>query len=176
MQYGITPGGLGARLNDPRKGKDLLRDHHRIYCGYWEWTSATLDFAQLKGYLVTTFGWRLDSLNTNLRSLQNFLMQANGAEMMRIAMVYAAEMGVQVIAPIHDAFLIQAPESEIDRHVALMQQAMETASRIVLDGFSLRSEVQQKIRYPDRFVDEKGAETWRWLMESLSQLKAAAAA
>jgi len=57
-----------------------------------------------------------------------------------------------------------------------MRQAMETASRIVLDGFSLRSEVQQKIRYPDRFVDEKGAETWRWLMESLSQLKAAAAA
>jgi DNA polymerase I-like protein with 3'-5' exonuclease and polymerase domains len=174
-QYGITTWGLGARLNDARKAKDLLRDHHRVFHVYWEWISATLDFAQLKGYLVTTFGWRIDTLNANLRSLQNFLMQANGSEMLRIAMVYAAEMGVQVIAPVHDAFLIQAPESEIDRHVALMQQAMETASRIVLVGFPLRSEVQQVIRYPDRFLDEKGAETWRWLMESLGRLKAAAA-
>jgi hypothetical protein len=175
-QYGITTWGLGARLGDARQAKDLLRDHRRVFHVYWEWTSATLDFAQLKGYLVTTFGWRIDTLNTNLRTLQNFLMQANAAEMLRIAMVYAMEMGVQVIAPVHDAFLIQAPESEIDRHVALMQEAMEIASRIVLDGFPLRSEVQQVIRYPDRFVDEKGAETWRWLLESLGRLKAAAAA
>jgi hypothetical protein len=96
--------------------------------------------------------------------------------MLRIAMVYAMEMGVQVIAPVHDALLIQAPESEIDRHVELMQEAMEIASRVVLDGFPLRTEVQQVIRYPNRFVDEKGGETWRWLLESLGRLKAAAAA
>jgi hypothetical protein len=39
----------------------------------------------------------------------NWPMQANGAEMMRIAAMAATEAGIEVCAPVHDAFLIAAP-------------------------------------------------------------------
>ena len=36
-------------------------------------------------------------------------MQANGAEMLRLACCFATERGVRVCAPVHDAILIEAP-------------------------------------------------------------------
>ena len=41
-------------------------------------------------------------------------MQANGAEMMRIACCSAVERGLELCAPIHDGFLITAPIDRID--------------------------------------------------------------
>ena len=63
-----------------------------------------------------TFGWQIhtrDELND--RSLRNFPMQANGAEMLRIACILLTEAGIRVCAPVHDALLIEAPLDELDR-------------------------------------------------------------
>ena len=58
----------------------------------------------------TVFGWRHQvRAGANARALMNFPMQANGAEMMRVAAIAATEAGIEVCAPVHDAFLIQAP-------------------------------------------------------------------
>ena len=64
----------------------------------------------------------------------NFPMQANGAEMLRLACCLATERGLAVCAPVHDAILIEAPAAEIDEHVAALQACMREASRIVLGG------------------------------------------
>ena len=45
-------------------------------------------------------------------------MQANGAEMLRLACCFATEEGIAVCAPVHDAILIEAPVEEIDHIVA----------------------------------------------------------
>ena len=66
----------------------------------------------------------------------NFPMQANGAEMMRLAACLATERGIEVCAPVHDAFLICAPLDRIEADVAAMRAAMDEAARAVLDGFS----------------------------------------
>ena len=53
------------------------------------------------------FGWRLIvGTDVNIRTIQNFPMQAHGAEMLRLACCLATEKGVEVVAPIHDALLI----------------------------------------------------------------------
>ena len=64
----------------------------------------------------------------NTRSLQNFPVQANAAEMMRLAAIYATEAGVEVCAPVHDAFLIAAPIDDIDHAVSVMQAAMASSA------------------------------------------------
>ena len=65
-------------------------------------------------------------------------MQANGAEMLRLACCLATERGIEVCAPVHDAVLIAAPLYRLDEDVAAMREAMREASSVVLDGFELR--------------------------------------
>ena len=47
--------------------------------------------------------------------------------------------------------------------MARMQDAMREASRIVLDGFELGTDVQV-VRYPDRYTDERGTVMWHRVM------------
>jgi hypothetical protein len=68
-------------------------------------------------------------------------MQANGAEMLRLACCLATERGVEVCAPIHDAVLIIAPDGEIEDSIATARAAMAEASRTVLGGFELARRV-----------------------------------
>ena len=51
-------------------------------------------------------------------SLRNFPMQANGAEMLRLACCLATERGIEVCAPVHDAVLICAPLDRLEDDVA----------------------------------------------------------
>ena len=48
-------------------------------------------------------------------------MQANGAEMLRIACCFGTERGVRISAPVHDAILIEAPIDEIEAEALRMQ-------------------------------------------------------
>ena len=87
-------------------------------------------------------------------------MQANGAEMLRLACCLATERGVWVIAPVHDAVLIEAPEAELEDAVATARAAMAEASRIVLGGFELATEVKV-ITWPGRYSDPRGEVMWQ---------------
>ena len=86
-------------------------------------------------------------------------MQANGAEMLRIACCLATERGVEVCAPVHDAVLICAPLDRLEADIATMRAAMAEASRFVLAGFELGTDVKV-VRWPDRYMDPRGVEMW----------------
>jgi hypothetical protein len=144
--------------------RDLLRAHRETYRKFWQWSDAAVDFAMLTGSLHTVFGWHVHvGENPNPRSLRNFVAQANEAEMMRIATSLATERGVEVGAPVHDAFLICAPIDRIDDVITQMRAAMAEASRIVLDGFELRTDVHV-VRFPDRYMDPRGQVMWDRVM------------
>jgi hypothetical protein len=96
-------------------------------------------------------------------------MQANGAEMLRLACCFATERGIEVCAPVHDAVLICAPLDRLEEDVERMRSSMVEASRVVLDGFELRTEVDV-VRYPDRYMDkERGAHMWDTVMALLDR-------
>ena len=86
-------------------------------------------------------------------------MQANGAEMLRLACCLGTERGVRINAPVHDAILIEAPIEEIEAEAVRMQSYMRTASRIVLGGFELRTDAEI-VRYPHRYSDPRGVVMW----------------
>ena len=90
-------------------------------------------------------------------------MQANGAEMLRIACILLTEEGVRVCAPVHDALLIEAPLEELDEAIATAKSLMKESSRIVLDDFELGSDVKA-FRYPERYMDKRGVVMWNTVM------------
>ena len=95
-------------------------------------------------------------------------MQANGAEMLRIAACLATERGVEVCAPVHDAFLICAPLDRLKADVTAMRECLAKASRVVLDGFELGTDAIL-VRHPDRYSDPRGAVMWDRVMELINE-------
>lgn len=91
--------------------------------------------------------------------------------MMRLACILATERGVDVCCPIHDALLVEGPLDAIQSTVEATQRAMVEASRIVLNGFELRSDAEV-VRYPDRYMDERGERMWETITNILTELEA----
>jgi DNA polymerase I len=171
VQYGMGDVGLAQRIGQPTAiGRDLIRLHHKTYPIFWKWSDRVVDFAMLNSRLFTVFGWNLYvGRDANSRSLRNFPMQANGAEMLRLACCLATKRGIKVCAPVHDAILIEAPLLDIEAAVETAQKAMVEASSIVLDGFELRSEAKI-FRYPDRYEDERGKKMWDTVIKIIGDL------
>jgi DNA polymerase-1 len=161
VQYGMGADSLACRIGQPPVvARDLLGAHRETYRWFWRWSDAALDHAMLAGELHTVFGWHIHvGENPNPRSLRNFPMQANGAEMLRLACCFATERGIEICAPVHDAVLICAPLERLEADIATMRTAMAEASRIVLNGFELSTDVHT-VRYPERYMDTRGAAMW----------------
>jgi DNA polymerase I-like protein with 3'-5' exonuclease and polymerase domains len=161
VQYGMGAESLAGRINQPTAGARLLLELHReTYRKFWEWSDSVVNHAMLFGKIWTVFGWHVHTASeSNPRMLINFPMQANGAEMLRLACCLATERGIKVCAPVHDAILIEASLEDLDMAIAETQEAMEEASIFVLGGFKLRTDVKI-IKYPDRYMDERGVRMW----------------
>ena len=166
VNYGMGAEALAERIQQPViVAKDLLRKHRQTFQTFWEWSDRNVDYALLHNRLWTVFGWQIQvGGQPNPRSLANFLMQANGAEMLRIACILMTEAGIRVCAPVHDAVLIEAPLEELDDRVKQAQELMREASRQVLGGFELTTDADV-YRYPERYRDEeRGGAFWDKLM------------
>ena len=165
VQYGMGEESLAARINQPvARARQLLALHRQTYRKFWKWSDSAVDEAVLGGRLWAGFGWQIHTRDEiNDRSLRNFPMQANGAEMLRIACILLTEEGVRVCAPVHDALLIEAPLEELDEAIATAKSLMKESSRIVLDDFELGSDVKA-FRYPERYMDKRGVVMWNTVM------------
>jgi DNA polymerase-1 len=168
VQYGMQADGLAKKLDDsPARASELLRLHKATYPSYWRWSDAIRDYAVLHGKLQAVFGWAVHlSENVNPRSLRNFPLQANGAEILRLACCMATEAGLRICCPVHDALLIEAADRDIDDAARACQVAMEEASRVVLNGFTIRTEAKL-VRYPARYMDKRGVAMWNAVSELL---------
>jgi DNA polymerase-1 len=183
VQYAMGAEALAGRLaRPPVVARDLLRKHQEAFRDFWRWSDAAVDHAMAKGSLHTVFGWtvhvgadapknpdRNHIASANPRSLRNFPMQANGAEMLRLACCLATERGIQVCAPVHDAVLICAPLERLDADIAGMRAAMAEASRIILKGFELGTDVTV-VRYPNRYSDKRGMKMWNEVTSLIDQI------
>lgn len=171
VQYSMAAESLGLKLNVPTvRGRELLLLHKTTYPDYWRWSDAIQDYAMLHGKLNTVLGWTVRvTKDANPRSLRNFPLQGNGAEMLRLACCLTTERGIKVAAPVHDALLVESPVDEIDQVVSETQAAMKEASEIILSGFSLRSDAEI-VRYPDRYTDKRGERMWKEVSELAGRL------
>jgi DNA polymerase I len=170
VQYGMGADALAQRIGQPPiRARELLCLHRDTYREFWAWSNRVVDHAMLTGSLHTVFGWRVQvPAASNERSLRNFPMQANGAEMLRLACCLGTEQGIEICAPVHDAVLICAPLDRLDEEVTQMQELMAEASRIVLDGFELGTDAKI-VRYPEHYTDERGVVMWERVMKLINE-------
>jgi DNA polymerase I len=99
-------------------------------------------------------------------------MQANGAEMLRLACCFAVEAGICVCAPVHDAIVIEASLEQLDAAIEMTQAAMARASEVVLGGFRLSTDVKV-VRYPEHYMDKRGVDMWDKVWSIIHDLEAA---
>lgn len=170
VQYAMGSETLARRIGQsPAHAAHLLALHRQTYPRFWQWSESAVSYAMATNQIHSVFGWTLHvGADVNPRTLQNYPMQANGAEMLRLACCLATEAGIHVCVPVHDALLVEAPIAELEPTIVQAQRAMADASQIVLGGFTLRSSAT-RILFPDRFVDPRGAEMWRTVMAVLQQ-------
>ncbi len=169
---GIGQSGLACQIGcSPTEARLLLQEHRAEYPQFWRWSDGVEMEAYLHGRLQSVFGWGVcGNAASNPRFLRNFPMQANGAEMLRLACCLATESGVTVCAPNHDALLIEAPLEELADAIKSTEAAMAEASEIVLDGFRLRTSVTS-IRYPDHYPHPRSDALWSEIDRALAELE-----
>jgi DNA polymerase I len=143
--------------------QELIALHKRTYRRFWEWSDGMVETALLARRQGTVFGWQRRLVGDfKLTSVRNFPMQANGAEMMRVAAIGAMRAGIEVCAPVHDAFLIAAPPDRLEHDVEVMRDIMTQAGALIC-GVPVRTEAKL-IRSPDRYMEERGIEMWNRVM------------
>jgi hypothetical protein len=82
---------------------------------------------------------------------------------MRIVCIAATEAGIELVAPVHDGFLIMAPLDRLEHGASLLDRLMRRSSEVVTRGLTIRVETKL-VRYPDRYMDEKGEAMWNRIM------------
>jgi DNA polymerase family A len=169
ISYGMEERSLALRLScHVLVARSLLQQHHDIFWRFWQWSDNFVNRAMLTNMVWTVFGWRYHiTPDVNIRSVRNFPMQADAQEVLRLAVCFGIQNKIKICCPVHDAVLIESRIDELDSDIERMRECMTRASKIVLNGFELRTEFTA-FRYPDRFMDEtRGREFWELVMSLL---------
>jgi DNA polymerase I-like protein with 3'-5' exonuclease and polymerase domains len=168
LGYGMQAEALALKMGTSKHhATQTLREYARRFNTYWTWADRQVEQGDLRRQMQSCFGWPMniyDGVRPN--TLRNFPCQANAAEMMRLAASLMTERGLHVCCPVHDAFLLEAPIDDLDAVVHAAQSAMAEASRIVLNGYEVRIDVEIT-RWPDRCTDGRGSALWEKINDQL---------
>jgi DNA polymerase I len=176
VQYGMSRDTLAARLGvSTFEAYQMLTQHRELFAQYWQWSEDWVQQALQTGIMRTAFGWscRTGITEFNERSIRNWPIQATGADILRIACILATRRGIKLLAPVHDAVLMEAPLQRIEADGALMREIMRRPSRIVLNAdvngtHELRTDCTI-VRHPDSYSDKRGAKFWTEVTDLLAK-------
>jgi hypothetical protein len=180
IPYGGTEKAIGAQLNIPEpSARHLVQLHKSTYPAAHRWIEGVVYEALAAEVMSTRFGWKwrpvpFERSNGAIdfpspRSIRNFYCQGDGADMMRGATLLAWQSGVTVCATMHDALMIIAPLTELDDAVAITEDCMVRAGEAIC-GFDLKVD-KTVVRWPDRYMDKDGRETWERTMKYLTTIE-----
>jgi hypothetical protein len=173
INYGMGVPSLAKGLGrHPLIASEIIERHKRTYPRFWEWRENAAQLALLDRQMETVFGWPLRiSHSPNRRTLYNFPMQGNGAEMLRLAAWRLCEAGIIPSMLIHDGILLEVRDREQIEHAI---EIMKTAGRDVCNGFEIGVGVDQRLEHGARYADKRpvAKEMWKTIMQALEEVGA----
>jgi DNA polymerase I len=177
LNYGSTVKGLMAKLKLSEKNAGLLLQWYQSYfSGFWTWYQSYVDTCRLTG-MAEGRPWQRKGItfDFNVRKLRNYPMQTIGANMLRLAVVLCDIKGINYIATVHDAIVVECLIEDIDKTIKETKECMIEASRKIFSevdgGEGKFIGVDEKIvKYPDVYVDEDGEEMYRLVKSKLDFL------
>ncbi|MEL6830096.1 MAG: DNA polymerase, partial [Pseudomonadota bacterium] len=148
--YGISAFGLARQLSIPRgEASDYIKAYFEKFPGIKAYMDETKAYAKEHQRVQTAFGRILhlkgiDSKNGAQRAFAerqaiNAPIQGSAADIIKRAMVVMpnaltkAGLGARMLLQVHDELIFEAPESEADATIALVQEVMAKAPLPALD-------------------------------------------
>jgi len=161
IQYGLGARSLAVRagISFYEAGEILarLRTRFRVF---EEFAVSVTDHAGLDLELSTQFGWTMQCPSgMNVRTIRNYAIQATASEVLHVACILAERRGIEIVAPVHDALLMQCSANCVDDASRALDRCMRDASAIVLRGYELPTD-EQRILPGQSFYDERGEAMW----------------
>jgi DNA polymerase I len=172
VNYGMGITSLAKGLNrHPAIASGIVEDHKRAYPRFWEWREQQVQRAMLDRRILTTFGWPLRiTTSPNKRSLYNFPMQGDGAEMLRLAAVELCEANIVPCMLVHDGILFEVENLEQrELAVEIMRKAgLETC------GLEIGVDMDQTLVRGERYRDKRpvAQKMWATMMRALQKVGA----
>lgn len=178
-QFGMGAGKLAISLRSSTRdmgisveqAKEYLALHARAYATYYKWKEqqAHLYFDR-KLPMILPCGWYLAAgrRERDKLSVLNFPVQGRGSSIMRLALDKLLEAGIEVVAPVHDAFIFRAKIDELDRICEIAKRCMIEAADEVLGMKGMRVGDPEIVKHGEIWVTEKGErdyETYKWAFE-----------
>jgi DNA polymerase-1 len=173
INYGMGVPSLARGLDrHPLIASTIIERHKKTYPRFWEWRAAMVQAAMLDRRMETVFGWPLYLSNSpNKRTLYNFPMQGNGAEMLRLAAWRLCEAGIVPCMLIHDGILLEVRDRE---QITQAIKIMKAAGRDVCNGFEIGVDVDQMLVGGARYQDKRpvAKAMWTTIMSVLQRIGA----
>ena len=172
INYGMGLRTLSRSLNQhPLIAADILDQHRRTYRRFHEWRDGVVDSAMVNRFIQTQFGWTLRlSSDPNPRTLFNFPMQGNGAEMLRLAAVRLCDAGIVPAMLVHDAILL-----EVENHEQINQakEIMRSAGRDTCKGLEIGVDSDPPLVNGARYRDKRpdAVRLWDTMVHTLDGVK-----
>ena len=165
INYGMGVPSLARGLNrHPLIASWIIELHKRTRYRFWEWREEIVRTAMLERRIESTFGWPLHlSTSPNRRTLYNFPMQADGAEMLRLATCRLCDAGIIPIMLIHDGILLEVTSLEQVEHAI---EIMRAAGCDVCNGLAIGVDKDQLLENGARYRDKRpeAVKMWRTIM------------
>jgi len=168
--YGLTAYGAAYQLQIPMEQAQVIIDQHRdFFPVYWDWSERMVQNAYDRGIILTKCGWGCKvPYDSNPRTWLNWPIQTTGADIMRLTAIYLDQMDVQLLAIIHDGFLMVCRRDEISDLESAINSACTMAVKQVLGDFPMKWDIHPP--FDHRFEDEDGESLWRLLVSALKEL------
>ena len=145
--YGIGAFSLAKDIGVTRKeAQEYIDNYLATYSGVAKYMDHMIDLAKDRGYSETLFNRRrylpeLSSSNHMLKSFgervaRNMPIQGTAADIIKIAMVKVDErlakekMKSKLILQVHDELIVEAPEEEAKKALAIVTEEMENACKM----------------------------------------------
>jgi DNA polymerase-1 len=145
--YGQGAFALARQLGiTQEEAKNFITQYFERFAGVRVYLDQQVKLAREQGYVETLFGRRryipeINEKNFNLRAFaertaQNTPLQGSAADLIKLAMVdihrtlKAESLRARLLLQVHDELVLEAPEAEVDRVVALVREHMEGAAKL----------------------------------------------
>ena len=175
ISYGMGVASLAKGLDrHPLIASGIIGRHQQTYPRFWQWREQRTMAAMLARRIESSYGWPLTITHTpNQRALYNFPMQADGAEMLRLAAWRLCEAALVPVMLVHDGILFELDESAQVEHA---KEIMRAAGREVCDGLEIGVDTDQLLLGGARYADKRpvAKQMWATIMRALEQVGALA--
>ena len=96
--------------------------------------------------------------------------KSTAAEVLHVVTILAERRGIEIVAPIHDAILVEGDAADARELAQAADRLMRDASALVLKGYELPSDCA--ILMPgEHFQDKRGAAMWATVTRLLAKLR-----